>query len=367
MLDLNQRAENRDPITGEETPMVAGRTGALPTTSAPPTSGGTADVSGAPLSGNQATESQVGGTESSGGGFDPTNDRGPVGSSIRDKTTQNPDMVTQAASDSLETVKNVRANDNGQSDIQMQRINEQLGPKNTAKAKDQAIEQYNDGVDLAVKDGKLTKRQALKQKVKFKNAFNKIKDEEMGLFLMDFGMRMMVAGEEMGSMGAIGAAGMGAMGALQGRRETEAAQTLEADRYEREFGLDERRVGALEKQADASATRAETAAGGYRGEKAYLMELGRSQGFSEGEMLQMFSGGELPNVRFQKWMDFVGKTVEKAIADPSMLPNKGLDPVTGKKYSEFGPEDMKAWAQRMVEQEQAYSAFSRAQRGALGE
>lgn len=77
----------------------------------------------------------------------------------------------------------------------------------------------NNAVDAGVTTGQMSEEEGEKRKFAFKNIFNVISREEMPLFLIDFGMRAMMAGETMGDLGALGAAGSGAMGALQGRRK----------------------------------------------------------------------------------------------------------------------------------------------------
>jgi hypothetical protein len=91
------------------------------------------------------------------------------------------------------------------------------------------------------KDGEITPVQHEKLRDKWKNIFNIIPKEDMGLVLMDFGFRAMMAGETMGSAGAIGAAGAGALAGVQSR------QTADYDRSVEQFNMaDEGARGALE-------------------------------------------------------------------------------------------------------------------------
>ena len=86
-------------------------------------------------------------------------------------------------------------------------------------------------------------------KARLRNVYNTIPEDEMGLFLMEFGMRAMMAGETMGTMGALGAAGSGALSSLQGRQTAAADRKLEAEKYADEQALEERRVSAMEAEA----------------------------------------------------------------------------------------------------------------------
>ena len=63
-------------------------------------------------------------------------------------------------------------------------------------------------------------------KERWKNIFNIIPKEDMGLVLMDFGFRAMIAGETMSDAGALGAAGMGALQGVGSRREAETQQEM---------------------------------------------------------------------------------------------------------------------------------------------
>lgn len=68
----------------------------------------------------------------------------------------------------------------------------------------------------------------------WKNIFEIVPEDELGLVLMDFGFRAMMAGETMGDMGALGAAGAGALGGIQERRRERQAQNVGALEYANE-------------------------------------------------------------------------------------------------------------------------------------
>lgn len=185
-----------------------------------------------------------------------------------------------------------------------------------------------------------------------------------------------MAGETMGSMGAIGAGGMGAMGALEGRRKEAAALTTEADRYEREFGLDERRVAAQEMSAEAQMKRASAVGAGYQGKDKFLLDFYRSQGRSDEWIAQKLAGAG----SYEEIYDSVAESVEKAYASAAEDPPIGTStigaiPVTvGGKETYLHKLTAKERAQlaREITDERmrarrSGSAFNRAQTGALGD
>jgi hypothetical protein len=86
-------------------------------------------------------------------------------------------------------------------------------------------------------------------KARLRNVYKHIPEDEMGLFLMEFGMRAMMAGETMGTMGALGAAGSGAMSSLQGRQTAAADRKLEADKYADEKAYKDKEMSLAEQEA----------------------------------------------------------------------------------------------------------------------
>jgi hypothetical protein len=265
MYGLSQEDDNTDPVTGQPIP-AAGAVGALPTTSAPPVSGGTADVSGAPLSRNQATDTQAGGAEplpagpQQPPGPDLTKDQGKPDVMVKKKFQDDPDGTMEVVDASFEALKKMREAADPVKIAQMEQLSQQIEAQGGGgeKAKEQMIEQAETGIDRAVEDGKITKKQGKQKKFALNNIFKTIKREEMSLFLIDFGFRAMMAGEGMGDAAALGAAGSGALGALQGRRDKNAENQIEDLKYAKETEFEDRRVGALETQAEASMIRAKS-------------------------------------------------------------------------------------------------------------
>jgi hypothetical protein len=79
--------------------------------------------------------------------------------------------------------------------------------------------------------GKITKRQYKGWKNKWKNIFNIVPEEDFGLFMMDFGLRMMAAsgaGEALGT--SMGMAGQGALAGVQERQRYDEGQTMEMEK-----------------------------------------------------------------------------------------------------------------------------------------
>lgn len=84
-----------------------------------------------------------------------------------------------------------------------------------AQLRDQRLAEY----ERMYNEGVITKVSHTKLKDRWKNIFNIIPREDMGLVLMDFGFRAMMAGETMGDVAAIGAAGAGALQGVQQRQK----------------------------------------------------------------------------------------------------------------------------------------------------
>lgn len=189
----------------------------------------------------------------------------------QEQMTQNPEKTSEVLSGSVSAVDKQRKVlqsrlDAGDTTVlrQLQSINAQLGidnPEAAQREKDRYLHpetgQFAVGAERAYQDGKMGKEEYKQKKWALKNIYRHIKPEEMGLFLIDFGMRAMMAGETMGDLGALGAAGSGAMGALQERRRYATEQGIAAGeraaedtKWAEEQALKEREVGAKEKDAE---------------------------------------------------------------------------------------------------------------------
>lgn len=136
--------------------------------------------------------------------------------------------------------------------------NQKAQLKETAKALgiDTSLKQFADEVYDELRQAheakKIPKKQYTKLKDRWKNIFNIIDEDEMPLFLIDFGMRAMMAGEGMGDLAAIGAAGSGALGALQGRRQmaTEQDAALRKEAFETATGIYGAETDRMKAEAD---------------------------------------------------------------------------------------------------------------------
>lgn len=300
---LTQEEDHRDPITGER---LDGAVGALPSTSAPPVSGGTADVSGAPLSRNGATNTQAGGAEPETYpmGANPADpllqDQGTPDDMIHNKMRNDPQGLVEAAEASAEGLKNTKANDNNLSNNQTQQLQQIMKDMGAIPTVEQMEKDIYKELSRAAEDKKITKKQHTGLKNRWKNIFNVISEDEMGLFLIDFGLRTMMAAGSMGDMAAIGAGGLGALDALEGRRQqevdNEAARRTEArDSALAMHGAAMDREGAITNRMNATANmqRANATDAGYRGKDAWLNNyMTNILGYSQEETGRVIAGGE---------------------------------------------------------------------------
>lgn len=244
--------ERTDPVTGQ--PVASPNTATPETsTSAPPLSGGKQTVN-TPVA--EATNTQGGGAESSQMPFDPSvvSDLTPS-NLIRNTIRKDPDQAFDTLSASAAAAKKAAPKDRlGQLD--QEKLNLQLGIDNGEEAREQVLGEDGEvarTIAGEVAAGIITPKQAKQKRFALKNIYNTIKPEEMGLFLIDFGLRAMMAGETMGDLGALGAAGSGAMGALQERRRYASEQKVAAEERTRKAGLESREVEAKERAAEGRA------------------------------------------------------------------------------------------------------------------
>lgn len=317
--------------------------------------------SSAPLSGNQQ-QPQGGGPEPSQADF--MKDRGSPETMVQEEAHKDPDKFSDTIDATYNAIRSRRAKAGDRAaQLELELLNERMGINGEA-AKEEVFRQAEVGIQRAEEDGKITSKQAKQKRFALKNIYKTIKPEEMSLFLIDFGMRAMMAGETMGDLGALGAAGSGALGGLQERRRFAAEQEIAAGEraaqdYQtaQELALEERKVGALEKRASA-------AGAGYQGEKAFLLDLGRKIGRSDEEIFAMFEGTQSYGERYQFWMEYIADVVAKAKQDPNMLPGGNVDQ-NGKKYDQYTKDDMTSFASDMARGEQGGIESSRALNRAL--
>jgi hypothetical protein len=362
MFGMTQPNE-KDPVTGE----VIQPAGQVPNTvSTAPSPGGTA-IGDVPLSDNSAglaggavTYPIEGPGSKPGPGlqmgpveqgepyqppFDPTPDRGPAGQKPRKMAEDDPTglyTITEQASSVARSTR-MNADDNQE---QLAQMNKATGV--TRKTIKELEDEIRVGLKRAVEDKKITEDKAKELRTGWRRIFNQIHEDEMGLFLMDFGLRAMMAGESMGTVGALGAAGSGALQALQGRRRQAVEDEMSREQMVQKGALDKYTAESGRISAEAQAKRAELAGQGYRGEKAWLLELGKATGRSDEEMMKMFEGGASETERRQYWMEWIADVVAKAKTDANLVADMNPKDSSGKYYKEYTEDDMFAFDDRMV-------------------
>jgi hypothetical protein len=227
----------------------------------------------------------------------------------------------------------------------------------------QLVELVDNSIDHSVVDGDITPAEGKKKKWAFKNIYDKISREEMPLFLMDFGMRAMMAGETMGDLGALGAAGGGAMAALEGRRATTKAEGLAAEETRAEDYKWSQEQGIAQQGADADTKRAETdekykgelsksRSAGYNGEKVFMEQRLIAANVPPEEINALLLGDLSVEEKITRIVENLQK---KQIANPY-----DDDPVTGKPYGELEIADMKDYAKQLLEMQKEIATEYRA-------
>lgn len=304
---LGQYPTENDPTTGAGLEMV-------PTPESVPSSTDQPANVGAPLP-DEATGALGGGTEPP--AEDPLKkDRGKPGDIVKDMDSGDALTVVKQTVKDLEQARKSANPDlsRGQA-IEITNHLEATGV-DVKKAGEQMLEQYEKSVDIDVINEKVSDKEGKKRKWAFRNVYNKIAPEEMGLFLIDFGLRAMMAGESMGTMGALGAAGSGALGALQQRREANEAKAVEDYKYglergdtEREFGLDERRVAAEEKRAETASTNA-----GRPLLAQWQRDFYKQIGYTDEQIGEIIAGGATPQELIRESTERLYKEKERVAA-----------------------------------------------------
>lgn len=317
-------------------------------TSAPP-SPGALNQEATPVS----TDEQVGGggAETPQSAPDLMKDRGKPEQYMRKQWASNADQLTESIEGVAKRMEKLRGDRVARA--QAQQMTDVMGQQGAdpKKAGDAVIKMGEQEVDHLVETGEQKASWGKKIKKRLRNAYNTIPEDEMGLFLMEFGLRAMMAGETMGTMGALGAAGSGALTSLQGRQQAEADRSLAADKYAQEQGLAE--YGALtdKQKADTDQMRAETDKGykdalskargqGYNGEKVFLDNTMQTAGFSQQERTAILTGGLSIGEKTDRIIEQLQKKQLSAPYD--------TDPVTGKEYGEMTVDDMELYAAEIL-------------------
>lgn len=305
-----------------------------------------APSSGNTVAPNGAAPALAGANESQGGAgdVDLTQDRGTPDEIIKKiGPTEGLNIATQSA----QAVGNTGATaDNKEASDQKTQVNESMAaqgmnPKDTF---DELVKENVKQLKALREGNQITPEHHDELKSRWKNIYNIVPKEDMGLFLMDFGFRLMMAGESMGDLGAIGAAGSGALSAQQGRRQATSDRAVADQQAATEMATDE--YGAISDRITAEA-RADTASlygRGYQGEKAWLLDLGEKWGKSPEEIWGMFNKEDSEQIRRDKAFEFIRDIqAEAGITD--------TDPMLGKKYRDFTADDFVTWVNMVMEQE----------------
>jgi hypothetical protein len=321
--------------------------------SAPSSSGGNASGESAPLS-------QPGPNESQGGGVDFVKDRGDPATMINNMPAGQLETMLERSARSVANAK--PATEGALEDPMMQEIkvkSQKLQMNNNMSAQGADPEKgiqalYKERMkiyDAARAKGDLTKEHHTALKDRWKNIFNIVPKEDMGLFLMDFGFRAMMAGETMGDAAAIGAAGAGALAGSQGRRQKAVDDEIADSDRAMEGALDTYKAESDRMTSEASRTnaaantvRADAIGGGYQGEKVWLNDFFSEAGWSKQQIADYFGKAKGPAARRQDLTDALLKRIEGAgIID--------VDPILGKPLREFGNEDIQLWVDQVLGEE----------------
>ncbi len=312
-------------------------------------------------------------------GPDLLKDRGSPADIVADGTRKDPQAQLKVGQETEEALKNTKANNNGQSSMQGVELNKNLTENgvNIPKGFQDLQDEIYKGLKRGVEDDKITKAEEKKLRKGWRKVFNHVNEDEMGLFLIDFGMRAMMAGETMGSAGAIGAAGSGALGALQGRRQSAADEetAMQQTAFDQATGRfesesDRMKAGAAVTAADAQKTRAGALGKGYAGEKSWMLDLGRSIGRKDDEMFDIFAGVKTEGETRDFYRELIAKRIADAQASLEKDPTGNLlreqfdsrkDDFIGKPFYEFTAADQAKWVENMIKAGKEQSAFSKAE------
>lgn len=253
---------------------------------------------------------------------------------------------------------------------QKKQVNEALAAQgmNPKDSFQQLYEQELQTLEARHKSGEITKREFKGWKNRWKNLFNTIPEEDFGLFMMDFGLRMMTASGQGEPIGAsFGMAGSGALQGAVARRDTKQAMGMarEQQAFDRAVAKSGLRERARDSQVESTESgliergpngewspiinpetgkpyqRSYAGQDGYKGEKSWLYDYGRRIGKSDEEVWDIINGA-MPD---QQRRDRYEELVLAMIKDASYTDK---DPVLSKKYREFTAEDIQAWIENMM-------------------
>lgn len=337
--------------SAETFPLPAPPQGPTPNSALPPP-GGNANATSAPLS-------QGGANESQGGGADPgknwVTDSGTVDENV-DKLTST--QMLDAATTSVNATGNTGKTAEGGKEAakakrDMNKQVEKMTGEKPRKTLEEFQKMYMKKLDDEYAAKQITKKQYKGFKEGWKNIFNVIPEEDFGLFLMDFGLRMMMAGEEGTSvLGAMGEGGLGALQGSQARQREQEAGALARTTAGQEAGLEAYKAETGRMEAETRAKRAD-ASGAYQGEKVWLHDFFVKAGKSEEWIADYFARVKPPEQRRQDLRDALLRIIDGADYTQT-------DPIIGKKYRDFEKGDIDEWIETQITSETKANAVGSA-------
>lgn len=300
---------------------------------------------------------------------------GAGGTSARDAVLNvDPKKAVEAAETSMEAISSKSgqtAKAGPEAEAQKKKINEVLSAQGVEprKAFEDLYKTELKKLEARHESGEITKKQYKGWKNRWKNIFNTVPEEDFGLFMMDFGLRMMQASGQGETLGAsIGMAGQGALAGAQGRQQLKQQQSMQREqqattRALARAGLEQKQTrdaqvesttgGLIERGPDGKwrpiidpqtgkpYEREYAGRGGYRGEKAWLYDWGKRIGKGEEELWEIVNGQMSEGERRDKYEELILKMISDAKYTDD-------DPVLGKKYRDFTNNDIQAWIEAMM-------------------
>lgn len=291
-------------------------------------------------------------------------------------TGAEPESVIKAAEVASRATGKSGATDDVEADAKKQKINESMAAQgmDPVEAYTELKDQYLTSLEQKHQAGQIDKKHYTKLTQRWKNIFNVVPKEDMGLFLMDFGLRLAAASAENSFGGAFGQAGLGALQGVQQRQQQEEAGALNRDQMAHERAMDmvgmrqtQQRLDTVNKGAPLETTTGimqqgpdgkwgyitdpETGqpvmpsyagAGGYRGEKAWLFSQLKSahEDWDDAKIMDTIinSGGMSLQERDAMWRKEFARLAESIINRDE----------SGKSYSKYSDAEREEWVRRAL-------------------
>lgn len=329
-----------------------------------------------------------------------TGSGGGAGNPMQMFESADPESVLTSAETAAKAAAKSGATADPQADEQKKKINESMAAQgmDPVKAYEEMRDQFSKRLETQYAKGEITKKQHKGLKNRWKNIFNVVPEEDMGLFLMDFGLRLAAHSADSDFGSAVGQAGIGALGGVQERKRYDQEMGLKRDEAAHgramdvtKLGMEGERNAALSKYYErvGSGSRAQqtidTDQGliefnpetkkwqpvevdgkrvkksysgdrGYQGEKFWLKQQLEGSGRPVEEVENLILGAKTPQERAQVLQDTLAKLKENYVARDRQ----------GQRYSEYTRQQEAAWiAEMMQAADDAVSKYR--QQGALPE